>query len=101
MIPRIRSYISNLSVANNVSNRKIINENYRIESSIETSFIKLLKLELNLVKILSKIADHLKYSKDFTTYEAFLAITKGEKYITSENLRAFLNDCGDVNVHNK
>ena len=89
----------NLSVANNISNRKIINENYRIESSIETSFIKLLKLELNLVKILSKIADHLKYSKDFTTYEAFLAITKGEKYITSENLRAFLNDC-DVNVHN-
>ncbi len=83
---------SNSSLANNVSNRFISNEDYKIDSSIEIAFIKLLKLELNLVKTLSQIADEIKYSSNFTTYEAFLAITKNEKYITVENLGEFLKD---------
>ncbi len=87
---------SNSSIANNVTN-KIIDENYRMDPSIDNIFIKLLKLELNLVKTLSKIADELKYSKDFTTYEAFLCITKNEKYITVENLGEFLNEC-NINI---
>ena len=87
---------TNSSIANNVTN-KIIVENYVMDSSIDNIFIKLLKLELNLVKTLSKIADELKYSKDFTTYEAFLCITKNEKYITVENLGEFLNEC-NINI---
>ena len=83
---------SNSSLAKNVSQRIIQNENYRIDSSIENAFIQLLQLELNLVKTLSKIADDIKYSNNFTTYEAFLAITKDEKYITYENLGEFLRD---------
>ena len=83
---------SNSSLAKNVSERIIQNENYRIDSSIENAFIQLLQLELNLVKTLSKIADDIKYSNNFTTYEAFLAITKDEKYITYENLGEFLRD---------
>ena len=83
---------SNSSLANNVSNSFISNEDYKIDSSIEIAFIKLLELELNLVKTLSQIADEIKYSSNFTTYEAFLAITKNEKYITVDNLGEFLKD---------
>ncbi len=83
---------SNSSLAKNVSERIIQNENNRIDSSIENAFIQLLQLELNLVKTLSKIADDIKYSNNFTTYEAFLAITKDEKYITYDNLGEFLRD---------
>ena len=83
---------SNSSLANNVSNRFFSNEDYKIDSSIEIAFIKLLELELNLVKTLSQIADEIKYSSNFTTYEAFLAITKNEKYITVDNLGEFLKD---------
>ena len=89
---------SNSSIANNVTN-KMIDENYRMDSSIDNIFIKLIKLELNLVKTLSKIADELKYSKDFTTYEAFLCITKNEKYITVDNLGEFLNEY-NINIQN-
>ena len=83
---------SNSSLANNVSNSFISNEDYKIDTSIEIAFIKLLELELNLVKTLSQIADEIKYSSNFTTYEAFLAITKNEKYITVDNLGEFLKD---------
>ena len=52
--------------------------------------IKLIQVELKMNKELAIIADKLKNSKFFTTYEAFIAITGKEKYITEKNLKQFL-----------
>lgn len=49
-------------------------------------------MELDLVQQLAQIADELQSSKDFTTYEAFLAIVHDCKYITEANLEIFLKD---------
>ena len=45
-----------------------------------------------MVKNLISIADELKYSKEFTTYEAYISIVKEQKYITQENLANYLRE---------
>ena len=72
----------------------------KVTQTIEQSLIKLLKKELEMVKVLAGIADELKSSKDFTTYESFLAIVHDEKYITEENLGKFLKE-HNVNFEEK
>lgn len=68
------------------------NKDNKLENIVENSFNKLLIKELNLVKNLISIADELKYSKEFTTYEAYISIVKDQKYITQENLANYLRE---------
>ena len=80
----------NSSLSNNVMYRE--NKDNKLENIVENSFNKLLIKELNLVKNLISIADELKYSKEFTTYEAYISIVKEQKYITQENLANYLRE---------
>ena len=80
----------NSSLSNNVMYRE--NKDNKLENIVENSFNKLLIKELNLVKNLISIADELKYSKEFTTYEAYISIVKDQKYITQENLGYYLRE---------
>ena len=68
------------------------NKDNKLENNVENAFKKLLIKELNLVKTLISIADELKYSKEFTTYEAYISIVKDQKYITQENLGNYLRE---------
>lgn len=61
-----------------------------IDYSIELVFVKIIQMELHLIRQLAALADELKHSKDFTTYEAFLVIVNDDKYITETNLEQFL-----------
>lgn len=63
-----------------------------IDQTIYEAFANLLQKELDIVKKLANIAEDIKLSKDFTTYESFLAIVHDEKYITKENMGVFLNE---------
>jgi Ca2+-binding EF-hand superfamily protein len=80
----------NSSLANSVMYRE--NKDSKLENNVENTFNKLLIKELNLVKTLISIADELKYSKEFTTYEAYISIVKDQKYITQENLAYYLRE---------
>ena len=84
----------NISLQNQVLSRNFKNNEILINENI---FLTLITKELELVKILSEIADELKYAKNFTTYESFLAVSNDEKYLTKENLKYFLMKNG-VNV---
>jgi len=84
----------NTALKNQVLSRHFQNNDIVINENI---FLTLVTKELELVKILSEIADELKYAKNFTTYESFLAVSNDEKYLTKENLKFFLMKNG-VNV---
>lgn len=86
VIPR-----KNNSVKDECISRKN-NDNDKIDNECENLFLDIIKCELDLVQALANIANELKNSKDFTTYEAFISIVKDAKYITEENLGNFLND---------
>ena len=92
---------SNLSIANSIKkkNYSYDNQDNKNDYIIENFFKKLIQLELNLVKTLSQITEQLKNSKDFMIYEAFVAIVKFDKYITSDNLNEFLNEY-NININN-
>lgn len=64
----------------------------KIDQDINDAFANLLQKELDIVKTLANIAEDIKLSKDFTTYESFLAIVHDEKYITKENMGVFLKE---------
>jgi len=83
-----------MALKNQVLSRHFQNNDIVINENI---FLTLVTKELELVKILSEIADELKYAKNFTTYESFLAVSNDEKYLTKENLKFFLMKNG-VNV---
>ena len=87
----------NLNLISNVINKEE-NDNNELNNSIINSFNNLLKKEFNLIKNLISIADELKYSKDFTTYEAYISIVNDDKYITKDNLISYLNKNG-VNLN--
>ena len=91
---------TNLSIANSLKNKNYSFDNIENKSNyvIENSFKKLIQLELNLVKTLSQISEQLKNSKDFIIYEAFIAIVKFDKYITSDNLNEFLKEY-NININ--
>ena len=91
---------TNLSITNSIKNKNYSYDNQENKNDyiIENSFKKLIQLELNLVKALSQITEQLKNSKDFMIYEAFIAIVKFDKYITSDNLNEFLNEC-NININ--
>ena len=60
-------------------------------SSIISTFIHLLQQEIRLVKDLAEIVDMLMNTKDFTSYEAFLAIdVDNNKYIDFTSLSNYL-----------
>jgi len=84
----------NIALKNQVLSRRFQNNDIIINENIFLTFVT---KELELVKILSEIADQLKYAKNFTTYESFLAVSNDEKYLTKENLKFFLMKNG-VNV---
>ena len=80
----------NISLSNSVMYKE--NKDNKLDNNVENTFNKLLIKELNLVKTLISIADELKYSKEFTTYEAYISIVKDQKYITQENLANYLRE---------
>ena len=80
----------NISLSNSVMYKE--NKDNKLDNNVENTFNKLLIKELNLVKTLISIADELKYSKEFTTYEAYISIVKEQKYITQENLANYLRE---------
>ena len=69
------------------------NVNINTDPSYQT-FIPIIKKELELVRALAGVADELKNSKDFTTYEAFISIVNNDKYITGINLAMYLKNNG-------
>ena len=85
----------NVSLKNQVLSRREFKNNEILIN--ENIFLTFITKELELVKILSEIAEQLKYAKNFTTYESFLAVSNDEKYLTKENLKYFLMKNG-VNV---
>lgn len=79
----------NKSLRSDVEERK--EKENQDTNEIENIFSKLIGKELDMIKELAQIANELKTSKDFTTYEAFTAIVNEDKYITESNLKNFLN----------
>lgn len=53
-------------------------------------FIDLVLKELDEVQILTEMADQIKTTKEFITYEAFRSIAGTSKYITESNLKEYL-----------
>jgi Ca2+-binding EF-hand superfamily protein len=67
-----------------------------LNGSIISGFIYLVQQEMRLVKELNEIADQLMNTKDFTSYEAFLAIdVENYKYIDYVSLSDFLGRYGN------
>ena len=71
-----------------LSSQEKFNKNENL--SRDERFVQLLIEEMNLCKKLGEAARDVKDTKDFTTYEGFIGITRGDKYITKENLKNFL-----------
>lgn len=71
-------------------------EDIRIPSDSESSFIRLLTMELGMVQTLADIAEKFKVAKEFTTYEAFTSIVGDDLYITVGNLCNFLKKKGII-----
>jgi Ca2+-binding EF-hand superfamily protein len=66
-----------------------------IHSEVEDAFVKILLKEMSLVENLAKIAEEMRNSKDFTSYEAFLAVdAKNQRYITESCIFNFLRKNG-------
>lgn len=61
-------------------------------NEVEDLFLEIIIKELDMIKELVTIANEVKMTEGFITYEAFLAIVRGEKYITKENLGFFLKE---------
>lgn len=57
-------------------------------------FIDLVLKEIEISKTLSEMADEIKTTKEFITYEAFRSIAGFDKYITEDNLNAYLTHKG-------
>lgn len=86
---------SNHSLRNETEQRYTNEDNVNINTDTTyQGFIPIIKKELELVRALAGVADELKNSKDFTTYEAFVSIVNNDKYITAINLAMYLKNNG-------
>ena len=86
---------SNHSLRNETEQRYTNEDNININTDTAyQGFIPIIKKELELVRALAGVADELKNSKDFTTYEAFVSIVNNDKYITAINLAMYLKNNG-------
>ena len=66
-----------------------------ISREVEHILLKLIQKELQIVEDLANLAEELKNSKDFTTYEAFISVDLHQsKYITYHSLENFLKKNG-------
>ena len=68
------------------------NSYMEINDEIRTDLKNILEKEMELINELNDIAIEIKKSEIFSTYEAFIVIVGGDKYITKNNLGKFLND---------
>ena len=75
-------------------NKNEIFSSYRTEinDEVKMALKNILEKEMELIKELNDIAKEIKNSKIFSTYEAFMVIVGGDKYITKNNLGKFMND---------
>ena len=75
-------------------NKNEIFSSYRTEinDEVKLDLKNILEKEMELIKELNDIAKEIKNSKIFSTYEAFMVIVGGDKYITKNNLGKFMND---------
>ena len=75
-------------------NKNEIFSSYRTEinDEVKMDLKNILEKEMELIKELNDIAKEIKNSKIFSTYEAFMVIVGGDKYITKNNLGKFMND---------
>lgn len=95
LIPRESEELRNVALERRNYNEENSSENQKISNSVEETICRLLLRELSLVEELANIADELKNSKDFTTYEAFISVdTVNSKYISAPSLRDFLQSGG-------
>ena len=69
-------------------NKNEIFSSYRTEinDEVKMDLKNILEKEMELIKELNDIAKEIKNSKIFSTYEAFMVIVGGDKYITKNNL---------------
>ena len=76
------------------TNKNEIFSSYRTEinDEVKMDLKNILEKEMELIKELNDIAKEIKNSKIFSTYEAFMVIVGGDKYITKNNLGKFMND---------
>ena len=70
------------------------NKNFSTTQEMNENLNKLILKEMDLIKDLDEISAKIKNSKIFSTYEAFLAITGDDKYMTKLNLYNFLKKNG-------
>ena len=70
------------------------NKNFNTTQEMNENLNKLILKEMDLIKDLDEISAKIKNSKIFSTYEAFLAITGDDKYMTKLNLYNFLKKNG-------
>ena len=75
-------------------NKNEIFSSYRTEinDEVKMDLKNILEKEMELIKELNDISKEIKNSKIFSTYEAFMVIVGGDKYITKNNLGKFMND---------
>ena len=66
------------------------NEKKEISNEIKNIFAQILSEEINLIKDSNEIAQKIRDSQYFTTYESFIEIAGNEKYITEDSLYSFL-----------
>ena len=59
----------------------------------EEILIDIILNECNLIEKIGEECLNIRNSKDFTTFEAFMLISQGEKYIGLNNLKIFLDKC--------
>ena len=67
-----------------------INDSNQVSSEAVDTFISLLKEEIDMIESLNSLIRDIKNSKDFTIYEAFIAIANDLKYINEEKLQTYL-----------
>ena len=73
-------------------NEKFSSYRTEINDEVKMDLKNILEKEMELIKELNDIAKEIKNSKIFSTYEAFMVIVGGDKYITKNNLGKFMND---------
>jgi Ca2+-binding EF-hand superfamily protein len=81
----------------NLVSTRVSDQNVSISREITKLICQIIEKELNLIEELADLADEMKNSKDFTTYEAFLRIeNRNSKYINENTLSNFMKRNGYV-----
>ena len=78
-------FISYTNVDYNLNDQSV-----KYSEEINNNFVKLLSNEFDIINYISMSAKSIKKLEDFITYEVFIKISNGEKYISFRNMLNFL-----------